>query len=559
MHTSNVRWFPSGLAGILVASACAFGASSPLPRDRPTTFSLSDSEKAWVKDHPKLRVGFSSAYAPYSMPIGHGKMEGIDIDYLGLISKRTGIEFETVIFPTWPEVTREFKAGHIDVLTGLGRSKTDEDQVIFAGPYLLVPHVIVTRTDQPYLLQASDLRGVRVGVAKGYLVSGSLVEAMLSDSIVVPFDSEQDVLKALSRGLIDATLDDSVNAAYVIKSLHLTNLRLGSAIDNPSGNYFGLRTELRVAAEMIDRAVSTITTDERRAIDDRWIVADTQPNRWLLAFKVAAAVAAASMIVFLLVYAHNRKLRSELNERLRVQRELEDTHLRLAKAIEQKTALLRMVAHDIRSPLTGILLAADFAPGLDPSDEANLKALLGEIRASAVHLSHLVEDVLDAQASEDGDRVYQREEIDCAVLAKEAVAAHAKAALRKEISVKLTLGAPTLRFQTDPSAFRQVADNLLSNAIKYTRPGSTVGLSLVLSEKGLRLAVSDEGPGISPTDRDRIFLRYGKGAATPTGQEKSTGLGLWIVDRIVAGLRGDVHCESDLGHGSTFVVNLPHA
>ena len=161
---------------------------------------LSAEEQQWVRDHPRLKVGFSRAYAPYSMPNDSGQMEGIDLDFLALISKRTGIAFDPIVYPTWPEVTRDFKAGKVDVLTGLGKSKYQSSIVLLTRPYLRVPHVIVTRTDKPYLLQESDLKGVKVGVAKGYVVSGSLVEALLSESTILEFDSEQDVLKALSMG-----------------------------------------------------------------------------------------------------------------------------------------------------------------------------------------------------------------------------------------------------------------------------------------------------------------------------------------------------------------------
>jgi signal transduction histidine kinase len=77
------------------------------------------------------------------------------------------------------------------------------------------------------------------------------------------------------------------------------------------------------------------------------------------------------------------------------------------------------------------------------------------------------------------------------------------------------------------------------------------------SEGGLRLLVCDRGPGISAEDRDKIFQKFGQGSARPTAGEKSVGLGLWIVQRVVADLGGRVWCRSDPGHGATFGVELP--
>ena len=108
----------------------------------------------------------------------------------------------------------------------------------------------------------------------------------------------------------------------------------------------------------------------------------------------------------------------------------------------------------------------------------------------------------------------------------------------------------------DPFRLRQVIDNLLSNAIKFSPPGSTVH---VWAERGAdewRVYVRDQGPGISPEDRERMFQHFARLSAL-TGGERSTGLGLSIARRIVQQHGGTVDVESVEGAGSTFWFTLP--
>jgi signal transduction histidine kinase len=104
---------------------------------------------------------------------------------------------------------------------------------------------------------------------------------------------------------------------------------------------------------------------------------------------------------------------------------------------------------------------------------------------------------------------------------------------------------------------RQVVDNLVSNPLKYSPPGSPVAVGLRREGDRVRLHVRDEGPGLTQEDQLRLFQKYVRGSARPTGGEKSTGLGLWIVYRTVTSLQGTVRCESEPGRGATFIVELP--
>jgi signal transduction histidine kinase len=113
----------------------------------------------------------------------------------------------------------------------------------------------------------------------------------------------------------------------------------------------------------------------------------------------------------------------------------------------------------------------------------------------------------------------------------------------------------------DEQAFGQVMENLVSNAIKYSPPGKNIFISVYLfpatSHTHLRIAVRDEGPGISESDQKKLFGKFARLTAQPTGGEDSTGLGLAIVKKMVEAMNGRVWCESEVGNGATFVLELP--
>ena len=524
--------------------------------DSAASLNLTAEEKSWIQSHPVLKVGFSPSFPPYSFPSESGKMVGFDLDYLDLVSQRTGLVFQPVVMADWPIAEQEFMAGRIDLLTCLVGSKHQRQSMLLSRPYLRVPTVIVSRTTSPYYLQISDLSGLSLGVVKGYVPAEGVSRAGTAGRLI-EYENVGTLLDAIARGEIDATITDSVNAAYNIKSRHLTNLRLGSVVEGTNELYLGIRQDQPVLAGILNKAIGSITTEERRIIDDRWISVDIEPSRWLLAFRVLLVILAAAILFFLLLYLHNRRLTVELQERRRIQAELESAHARLALISEQKTALLRMVAHDIRSPLTGMLLATDWAALTNQGDEKTLREIMAGFRSTTQQLQRLVNDLVDAQTSEDGHRIYNWETLQIKPLLEEVVFTHAEAARRKQVRVSVNTMTDELVLNTDAAALRQVVDNLITNALKFTRQNSEVRVSARWAGGMMRLEFQDQGPGIKPEDCERIFLRYGRGAALPTGGEKSTGLGLWIVESLVIGLQGRVYCESQLTKGATFIVELP--
>jgi signal transduction histidine kinase len=129
-------------------------------------------------------------------------------------------------------------------------------------------------------------------------------------------------------------------------------------------------------------------------------------------------------------------------------------------------------------------------------------------------------------------------------------------ASRKNISIRLET-APISLALLDLAKIEQVVDNLVTNAIKYSPPGSLVTIRLQPAEGGCLLSVQDQGTGIPVDELDRLFKPFQRTSVKSTGGEKSTGLGMVIVKRIVEGHGGRIWVESQVGSGSTFCVFIP--
>ena len=109
----------------------------------------------------------------------------------------------------------------------------------------------------------------------------------------------------------------------------------------------------------------------------------------------------------------------------------------------------------------------------------------------------------------------------------------------------------------DPKRIGQLVDNLLSNAIKFSYPNTTISIKTEKIKNYVKLSVKDEGPGIADNELEQLFTPFSKGAAIPTGDEPSHGLGLHIVKRIASAHNCSVDVASSLGNGTEFSISFP--
>lgn len=219
-----------------------------------------------------------------------------------------------------------------------------------------------------------------------------------------------------------------------------------------------------------------------------------------------------------------------------------------------KDRLLRIASHDLRSPLMNIHMVETLLRD-SLADDPEAANLLDMLQNTVFYMNGIIEEFLDVAACQSGRIELQLREVAAHEIVIRVVNEFGVAAGRKDIV--FDLGALPGSVYADPSRVAQILNNLVSNAIKYSPRGSTVTLWTEIGDAFTRFCVADQGPGIPENERDRLFTEFGKLSPRPTGNESSTGLGLWIVKHMVLLHNGAVGVDCPAGGGSVFWFDLP--
>lgn len=227
---------------------------------------------------------------------------------------------------------------------------------------------------------------------------------------------------------------------------------------------------------------------------------------------------------------------------------------RASVADRERAAFLAAVSHELRSPLNAILGFADILmEEVDGPLAPEAKEEVEQIRGSGQHLLGLINDILEFSALESGQLRLARSRVDVLALANEVL--KESRGLVGDRPLQVRVEGESLIARVDARRVRQILGNLVNNAIKFTQQGEVV-VRIRRNGTFAHLSVSDTGPGISEADRALIFEEFQQ-ARTERGRRRGTGLGLAITRRLVALHGGTITVQSQLGHGSTFEVNLP--
>lgn len=247
-------------------------------------------------------------------------------------------------------------------------------------------------------------------------------------------------------------------------------------------------------------------------------------------------------------------------------RALQEQHDKLAQAnahLEQlnqeKTDLMAIAAHDLRSPLMGMTMLLNLtAEEAGRAWQAGVKSLRA-LEQSCQDMADLVSRVLDVHRAADavGQMALQSQDIRPAVA--KVAQSHEARARAKGITLTVVAAPEPLPAIHDQQALERVLDNLLSNAVKFSSPGGMVGVQVSRTGAMAAIAVSDSGPGIADTDRPLLFRKFARLRPRPTAGESSSGLGLYITKQLVDAMGGSIAVSSAAGQGATFTVTLSAA
>ncbi len=234
---------------------------------------------------------------------------------------------------------------------------------------------------------------------------------------------------------------------------------------------------------------------------------------------------------------------------------VEQRNSTLQEMNELKNRFIGMAAHDLRNPLASIRGFSEILleSGEIPEDEK--QQFLEIIFSTSDQMLNLVNELLDVSVIESGrvELTLAEESLKSLIIAR--IQIFNPLAKKKRITLELDLRDEGL-CRIDPDRICQVLDNLISNAIKFSPTDTVVTISLNGDRNEVAVSVADQGPGVTKEDQKRMFRDFQKLAARPTGDEKSTGLGLAIAKRIVEAHHGVLEVNSRPGEGAVFTLQL---
>lgn len=236
-----------------------------------------------------------------------------------------------------------------------------------------------------------------------------------------------------------------------------------------------------------------------------------------------------------------------------------------ALAVEQlreinqfKSELLGIASHDLKNPLNSIINLAKVIQSELPPDAAFASEMAEQILGTSQHMLHLVLELLNSSVIETGRLELKRSICDLRDIVAAIVWQNRAQAESKQQTIEYTAEEEeSFVINGDAVKLRESMENLVSNAIKYSPQGRHIRVDLSRNSESVRFAVHDQGPGLTAEDRQRLFGKFQRLSAQPTGGESSTGLGLYIARQIVELHEGKIWVESTVGVGSSFFIEIP--
>ncbi len=253
----------------------------------------------------------------------------------------------------------------------------------------------------------------------------------------------------------------------------------------------------------------------------------------------------------------------------------------LQQVSAEQDEFLQMIAHDLKNPLTTITLGTSFLQHRWRDLSLNdVMSKLSRMQESAAHMKEMIHRLLTTSSIESGKVDTVLEPIDIVQSVALLVHEYRSHAAEKGIVIHFDSFVSDTQTMSNQGMLQEIVENLLSNAIKYSPANKEIsvkivgGLCSVYSEhlfddraeclypvnmvyNFVRVEISDEGPGLTLDDQKRLFKKFSRLSAKPTAGEDSTGLGLYIVKKLVETLNGHIWCKSEYGNGATFIVEFP--
>lgn len=254
-----------------------------------------------------------------------------------------------------------------------------------------------------------------------------------------------------------------------------------------------------------------------------------------------------------------QQLKNYVKELAKVNKQLLESEIELKNINKAKDRLFSIIAHDLRSPFTGLIGFSDYlVEDIDDLTKEEISTYAKKINEASKNIYNLLENLLEWSKIERGTITPEFEEFDVNAVIESAIYLLRANSSNKEIKIINNIDT-ALYVYADQNMISSVIRNLLSNAIKFTYPGKSIFIYGSKKEDYIDINIKDEGKGMDEKTRNMLFDPAVHVSELGTKNEKGCGLGLIICKELIEKNNGKIFCESEVGQGSTFTIHLVRA
>jgi two-component system sensor histidine kinase EvgS len=542
----NAYLFTKRSCVVLVALAfpligtCAFG-EPPTPVDW-----LTREERVWIREHPSLRVVVLEHAPPIEWM--HGDIpEGLSIEYLGAISRASGLKFTYVGSTGGGEkrltLLRQGKADMISAIRNIGPSTLPG--IALTSPYHINAAIVITRVKTSTIYSLDRLQGKTV-VVDPRSPFESLLRVKVKNIRIIRSGSASEALQLVARGDADATIGTDSHLIPYLGPKFDGVLQISGVITQLASDMsMAVRDDQTVLYSILQKSLNRISAEDSYDLHNEWLTSSSYGDRALKSFtedysnETIIAVLVMAILLGLMYQTHRE-------------------HRRAVRSEREKAKFLAIMSHEIRSPMNAVLAAVELLSltKLD-HDQRHLSALASN---GASTLLRLLDDVLDMSKLEAEQLRLELEPVDIYDLCSGIMSLYKSRADAKGIELTLEVQGEGEGMLLDEARVTQILHNLISNAIKFTDAGSvhvtaTVGDAYDGDLKQLDISVTDTGIGISEQAQEKLFEPYAQ-ANNSYKRSGGTGLGLLICRELIELMGGIISLTSSKGVGTVLAFSI---
>ena len=531
---------------------------------------LTGEEKAWLKEHGAIRMGFLTSDSGVStFDPATGEFTGVITDYIQFAADCLGnqeLEFQLVGYDSKEAELDALKSGEIDMIFHFDQSPNLAEEYHFACTNTTWTSNLMVVTNQQFF---TENKANRVAVPQNKISLTRYIAFYYPQWEIVDCDTQEDAIKLVKDGQADCFItgvssEEKYSKNHGFYSVLLPNpAKSCFAVNSGNRNLLSIlnKTIKAMPVNMLAGALAMYKSSARKVT-----LSDFIKDNFFMALLVSSIAVAAILLTILKLLRKARKAEAaarkaasdtqELNAKLQVAVENAES------ANHAKSTFLFNMSHDIRTPMNAIIGYADLASRhLD--DPAKLKNYMENIQVCGQNLLMLLNNVLDLARIENDKTEMEYSVSDIEKDFRNCVAMFRNQADSKGQTLTVTTQLQYPYIYADIPHLTEICTNLVSNAVKYTGAGGTIRCDVTQKPSKKEgwcdtvVTVADNGIGMSQEFQKHIFEPFERERTSTVSKVEGSGIGMGIVKKLVGLMGGTVEVESRIGVGSTFTVTIP--